>query len=252
MFAPTAKTKAFNLWVESITAYVNSIETHFLGVITNPKYNVILTATSSDHADAKNFLMLFTGGQLQHVKSDIIELKQLTTALAAQWLRRTMESSKSRVLKLATQLHNSAYVFFVESINFIQHRVVQIFQRVAPVTVTSQFTFDWYISVEYNNKYVQRASPTDLAELNVYNAFSMDVKKMHSPVGIKSFFDILSLEVPAYFGGHIGGEICVQCKEPATLQCARCKNVHYCSTDCQATDWRTGQHNLVCVELKNN
>ena len=248
----SAKTKAFILWVESITAYGNSIETHFLGMITNPKYNVIFTATPSDHANAKNFLMLFTGDQLQHVKSDIIELKQLTTALAAQWLRRTTQVTKSRVLKLATQLYNSAYVFFAESIHFIQYRVMQIFQRASSVTMTgpfTPFTFNWYISIEYN-KYVQLAAPADVAELDVYNHFSVTTRDMYSPGKIESFFNILNLEDPTYFGGNIGGDICVQCKKSATLQCARCKNVHYCSTDCQATDWRTGQHNLVCVANK--
>ncbi len=245
------KNVQFKTWADTITAYVNSIETYFLGVITDQKFKDILKGTLSDIPTAKNFLTLFTGDQLQHVRSDIKELKDLTTGLTAQYFWSITKSMKSRILKLATQLHNSIVVFIHESISFIQHRVMYIIQLGTSMSVPMMgaFTFDWYISPAYI-QYTQTASPADLLELNLYKDFTVAIKLMYTGK-IESLFRVLSLEVPVSILGHIGGNICVQCKKPATLQCVRCKNVHYCSTDCQATDWRTGQHKLVCVANKD-
>lgn len=36
------------------------------------------------------------------------------------------------------------------------------------------------------------------------------------------------------------------CENSSTKQCARCKKVYYCSTDCQSADWHT--HRLTCMK----
>lgn len=41
------------------------------------------------------------------------------------------------------------------------------------------------------------------------------------------------------------GHICAACYKPATLRCARCKAVWYCSKECQTRDWKLG-HRALC------
>lgn len=41
---------------------------------------------------------------------------------------------------------------------------------------------------------------------------------------------------------------CASCGKPASLRCARCKKVHYCSKECQKADWPS--HKRVCVASK--
>lgn len=41
------------------------------------------------------------------------------------------------------------------------------------------------------------------------------------------------------------GHICAACFKPATLRCARCKAVWYCSKECQTRDWKLG-HRALC------
>ena len=38
---------------------------------------------------------------------------------------------------------------------------------------------------------------------------------------------------------------CAECKSQARLQCARCKNISYCSKDCQILHWQT--HKKTCA-----
>lgn len=40
---------------------------------------------------------------------------------------------------------------------------------------------------------------------------------------------------------------CVQCNKPTDRVCAGCKTLHYCSRECQATDW--GKHKRICADL---
>lgn len=39
--------------------------------------------------------------------------------------------------------------------------------------------------------------------------------------------------------------VCASCGKPASLRCARCKSVHYCSKECQKADWPS--HKRSCV-----
>lgn len=41
------------------------------------------------------------------------------------------------------------------------------------------------------------------------------------------------------------GHICAACFKPATLRCARCRAVWYCSKECQTRDWKLG-HRALC------
>ena len=41
---------------------------------------------------------------------------------------------------------------------------------------------------------------------------------------------------------------CPRCEEKATRVCGGCKNIMYCSTECQQTDWPT--HKTLCKSLK--
>ena len=43
---------------------------------------------------------------------------------------------------------------------------------------------------------------------------------------------------------------CVVCKEPTSLQCARCREVTYCSKPCQKIHWKV--HKSVCGQLREN
>lgn len=42
---------------------------------------------------------------------------------------------------------------------------------------------------------------------------------------------------------------CIRCKEEATKSCGRCKNIKYCSLECQQADWST--HKVLCNTFKN-
>ena len=41
---------------------------------------------------------------------------------------------------------------------------------------------------------------------------------------------------------------CETCKKPASSQCARCNSVHYCSKECQKSDWK--RHKLYCEPVR--
>ena len=41
--------------------------------------------------------------------------------------------------------------------------------------------------------------------------------------------------------------VCAVCKGPASLLCARCRKVAYCSTECQKADWPS--HKAICKSL---
>ena len=44
--------------------------------------------------------------------------------------------------------------------------------------------------------------------------------------------------------------VCASCGSPNNLKrCARCKQVSYCSHDCQVKSWRSGGHSKVCKQL---
>jgi len=52
---------------------------------------------------------------------------------------------------------------------------------------------------------------------------------------------------------HIAGEkaphYCAVCNKPSTSRCSKCKEVHYCGRDHQATHWREG-HKRACMGVK--
>ena len=39
-----------------------------------------------------------------------------------------------------------------------------------------------------------------------------------------------------------------ECERPGTLRCSRCKNVNYCSKECQTSDWK--EHKKQCKKSK--
>jgi len=51
---------------------------------------------------------------------------------------------------------------------------------------------------------------------------------------------MLALQDPAPQGRR-----CEVCKLPAALKCGKCREVSYCSKECQAKDWKAG-HKVTC------
>ncbi|EOD07573.1 hypothetical protein EMIHUDRAFT_453347, partial [Emiliania huxleyi CCMP1516] len=43
-----------------------------------------------------------------------------------------------------------------------------------------------------------------------------------------------------------GGKTCAVCEKPSTTRCSKCKEVMYCSVECQRLDWKAGHKQVCC------
>ncbi len=243
------RTTSFDIWVRVIESYVDEINRLFLGVINGEISKNIFTRESFDGDEAFVFLTVTIPVVLPEVKEDADKLGEMMKNARNQWLGVVTKSQKEAVLDLVTKLYTNILSFIREAMDFIRFRVMHVTSKSHVKYSPKMYEFDhtWYYSNEFAS-YARTATNLEIRKLDGYVEFTKTIEKILNEFARSPVHDII-IKLPVPMWSSVGGSICTQCKAPATLQCSRCKTAHYCSTDCQATDWHTGQHKLVCVNI---
>ncbi|DBA76428.1 TPA: hypothetical protein ACH3X2_008504 [Trebouxia sp. C0005] len=86
---------------------------------------------------------------------------------------------------------------------------------------------------------IKRQLVKGLAKMNIH-ALPYEVQSLLSATHVRCGMNAYNIKEPAPQGRR-----CEICKQPAPLKCGKCREVSYCSKECQAKDWKAG-HKVTC------